>query len=315
MKGMILAAGLGTRLEPLSLIRPKPLFPVLNRPLLAIAIEQLQGMGATHVVINVHHLAAQVEKFVREGTWGEGVTVKVETEILGTGGGIKNCADELRDAPFCIVINGDIYHTFDLVPAMRYHTEMNNLVTLILCDDPRFNQVGIDADGKIVTVRERKVPGSQLPVGVLTFTGIHIISPRLFEVMPHAGSFDIMTCYLDLAARGEAVRGYPMHTGYWQDMGRIEAYQALHRELLHGKGSIIHPEAHLKAGVKMEGFVCVGKGSRIKQGASLKDTVVWDDVVVEQGSHIEGCIVADGARVRGEHRGEALVPAGVKNAA
>ena len=308
MKGMILAAGLGTRLEPLSRIRPKPLFPVLNRPLLAIAIEQLRGMGASHVVINAHHLAAQVEEFVQQGAWGKAVTVKVEAEILGTGGGIKNCADELRDAPFCIVVNGDIYHTFDLLPAVRYHTEMNNLATLILCDDSRFNQVGIDAEGKVVTIRKRKVLGSQPPVAILTFTGIHIISPRLFDLMPHAGAFDIMTCYLGLAASGEQVRGYPMRTGYWQDMGQIESYQALHRELLHGAGSVVHPAAHLEPGVMMEGFVCVGKGSRIEHGTSLKDTVIWDDCVIEQGSRIEGCIVADGARVTGEHREEALIP-------
>jgi mannose-1-phosphate guanylyltransferase len=308
MKGMILAAGLGTRLEPLSRIRPKPLFPVLNRPLLAIAIEQLQGMGATHVVINAHHLVAQIEKFVQKGTWGRGVTVKVEAEILGTGGGIKNCADELRGAPFCIVVNGDIYHTFDLSSAVRYHTEMNNLATLILRDDARFNQVGIDADGRVVTVRKQKVPGSPTLAEVLTFTGIHIISPRLFALMPQAESFDIMACYLDLAARGETIKGYPMRTGYWQDMGRIEAYQALHRELLHGEGSVIHPEAHLEADIKMEGFVCVGKGSLIGHGVTLKDTVIWDNAVVDQGSQLEGCIVADGTHVRGEHRGEVLMP-------
>ena len=308
MKGMILAAGLGTRLEPLSRIRPKPLFPVLNRPLLAIAIEQLRGMGATHVVINAHHLAERIKEFVQQGGWGKAVIVKVETEILGTGGGIKNCADELQDTPFSIIVNGDIYHTFDLSPAVRYHTEMGNLATLILYDDSRFNQVGIDSDGKVVTVRKQKVPGSQPPVGVLTFTGIHIISPRLFDVMPTSGAFDIIACYLALAARGETIRGYSMCTGYWQDMGRIEAYQALHRELLHGKESAIHPEARLAAGVKKEGFVCVGKGSRIEQGALLKDTVIWDNCVIEQGSRIEGCVVADSVRVEGEHRGEVLVP-------
>jgi mannose-1-phosphate guanylyltransferase len=308
MKGMILAAGLGTRLEPLTRIRPKPLFPVLNRPLLALAIEQLQAMGATHVVINAHHLAGQIKEFVRGEGWGKAVTVKVETEILGTGGGIKNCADELQDTPFSLVVNGDIYHTFDLSPAVRYHTEMNNLATLVLYDDSRFNQVGIDSDGKVVTVMKQKVPGSQPPVGVLTFTGIHIISPRLFDVMPTSGAFDIIACYLALAARGEVIRGYPMRAGYWQDMGRIEAYQALHRELLQSKGNVIHPEARIEAGVKMEGFVCVGKGSRIEQGAFLKDTVIWDDCVVEQGSRIEGCIAADGVRIKGVRHGEVIVP-------
>ena len=114
MKAMILAAGLGTRLEPLTKTRPKPLFPVLNKPLLGIIIGQLGSMGATGVIINAHHLAEQVEQVVDKGDWGLQVEVRVEPNILGTGGGIKNCADFLQDAPFFVVVNADVYHTFDL---------------------------------------------------------------------------------------------------------------------------------------------------------------------------------------------------------
>jgi mannose-1-phosphate guanylyltransferase len=89
MRAMILAAGLGTRLEPLTSIRPKPLFPVLNQPLLGITIGQLQGMGVTRIVINAHHLAKQIARFIRGERWGLAVQVRVEPEILGTGGGIK----------------------------------------------------------------------------------------------------------------------------------------------------------------------------------------------------------------------------------
>jgi mannose-1-phosphate guanylyltransferase len=310
MRAMILAAGLGTRLEPLTSIRPKPLFPILNRPLLGITIEQLQGMGATGIVINAHHLADQVELFIRGEQWGLEVQVRVEPEILGTGGGIKNCADLLRDAPFFCVINADIYHTFDLRPAIRYHTATNNLATLVLCDDPRFNQVGIDEEGRIISIRGEEVQKSFSPPGVLTFTGIHLISSRLLDSMPSAGFFDIIRFYIDLASRGEAVRGYQMQGGYWRDIGRIEDYRALHRDLI-GEGSkpIIHPEARIEEGARIEGICCVGKKTHIERGALIKDSIIWDEVVIGKGSVVEECVVGSMTQVKGEHRGEVLIPA------
>jgi mannose-1-phosphate guanylyltransferase len=309
MKAMILAAGLGTRVEPLTKIRPKALFPVLNRPLLGVIIEQLQGMGAAGIIINAHHRAEQVEQFVKGGRWGVEVEVRVEPEILGTGGGIKNCADFLHDAPLFVVANADIYHTFDLRPALNYHREADNLATLILCDHPRFNQVGIDAEGCIVSVRGQTIKKSLAPSQLLTFTGIHIISPRLLGLMPAPGFFGIMECYTELASHGEAIRGYRMQGGYWRDIGRVEDYMDLHRDLLGEKGEpALHPEAHRAEAVRMEGFVCVGRGSRIKAGVSLTDSILWEDVVVEEGSVMEGCVVGDGTRVRGQHHGEALIP-------
>ncbi|MCJ7663925.1 MAG: sugar phosphate nucleotidyltransferase [Desulfobacterales bacterium] len=309
MRAMILAAGLGTRLEPLTNIRPKPLFPVLNRPLLGITIERLQGMGATAIIVNAHHLAKQVEQFIGGERWGVEIEVRVEPEILGTGGGIKNCADFFRDDPLFAVINADIYHTFDLKPAIRYHTESNNLVTLVLCDDPRFNQVGIDEQGRIASIRGREIQKSSSPVRVLTFTGIHLISPRLLDSIPSAGYFDIMGFYIDLASRGEAVRGYHVPRGYWRDIGRVEDYWTLHRDFI-GEGSnpIIHPEARIEKGVRMEGIVCVGKGTHVRGGCFIKDSIIWDEVVIEKGSMVEGCIVGDRTQVKGEHRGKVLIP-------
>ena len=309
MKAMILAAGLGTRLEPLTNIRPKPLFPVLNRPLLGITIEQLRDMGATGIIINAHHLAEQVEHFVGGEQWGVEVKVRVEPEILGTGGGIKNCADFFRDAPHVVVINADIYHAFDLRPALHYHNAANNLATLVLCDHPRFNQVGIDGEGRIVSIRGQSIQKPRAPSQTLTFTGIHIISAELLNSMPSAGFFGIMELYVDLASRGEGIRGYHMQEGYWGDIGRVEAYRALHRDLLGEQGEpVVHPEAHLAEAVRMEGVVCVGRGSHIEEGAFIKDSIIWDEVWIEKGSIVEGCVVGDGTQVKGEHREEALIP-------
>jgi NDP-sugar pyrophosphorylase family protein len=309
MKAMILAAGRGTRLEPLTKIRPKPLFPVLNRPLLGITIEQLRGIGATGIIINAHQLADQVEQFVGTGEWGLQVEVRVEPEILGTGGGIKNCADFLRDAPFFMVVNADVYHTFDLVPVIRYHRETGNLATLVLCDNSRFNQVGIDGEGRIVSVRGESITPSTSATQLLTFTGIHIISPKLLDAMPSVGFFGIMEIYMELASHGEAIRGYQMQRGYWRDIGRVEDYMDLHRDLLGEKGKlVIHPDATLSEDIHIEGFFCAGKGTRIKAGSFIKDSIIWDEVEIKAGSTVEGCIVGDRTKVKGQHRGEVLIP-------
>jgi mannose-1-phosphate guanylyltransferase len=309
MRAMILAAGLGTRLEPLTRIRPKPLFPVLNRHLLGITIEQLQGLGTTRIVINAHHLANQIEQFINGEQWGLEVQVRVEPKILGTGGGIKNCADLLHGAPFFCVVNADIYHTFDLRPAINYHTAENNLATLVLCHDPHFNQVVVDEQGQIISIRGQEVQKSLSPARVLTFTGIHIISSRLLDLMPSAGFFDIIRCYVDLASRGEAVRGYQMQRGYWRDIGRIEDYKALHRDLI-GEGGkpAIHPEARIEEGARIEGICCVGKKTLIESGALIKDSIIWDEAVIGKGSVVEECVIGSKTQVQGEHRGEVLIP-------
>lgn len=309
MKAMILAAGLGTRLEPLTKIRPKPLFPVLNRPLLGITIEQLQRMGAAGIIINAHHLAEQVKQFVGTREWGLQMETRVEPEILGTGGGIKNCADFLHDAPFFIVVNADVYHTFDLSHAIHYHRESNNLATLVLCNHPRFNQVGIDREGRMISIREQSIEKSRSPSKELTFTGIHIISPRLLDSMPSAGFFGIMEFYMELAAQGEKIMGYEVRRGYWRDIGRVEDYMDLHRDLLRERrGKFIHSEARIEKAVRMGGFVCAGKGTRIEAGSFIKDSIIWDEAWIKEGSIVEGCIVGDRTQVQGEHRGEVLTP-------
>jgi mannose-1-phosphate guanylyltransferase len=309
MKAMILAAGLGTRLEPLTKIRPKSLFPVLNQPLLGVLIEQLKAMGAKAIIINAHHLAEQVEQFVGMGGWDVEVEVRVEPKILGTGGGIKNCADFLRDAPFFVVVNADVYHTFDLSPAIHYHREADNLATLILCDHPRFNQVGIDGEGRIVSVRGESITPSTSATQLLTFTGIHIISPKLLDSMPSAGFFGIMEIYMELASHGEAIKGYHMQEGYWRDIGSVEDYMKLHQDLLGEEGEpLVHPEAHLGEVVRLKGFVCVGRGTYIGAGSVIKDSIIWDEVEIKAGSTVEGCIVGDRAQVKGKHRGDVLIP-------
>ena len=149
MKAMILAAGLGTRLQPLTLKTPKPLLPVANRPVIDRSLEYLKHFGVTHVIVNAHHLHEMVISYFGDGSQSDPkVQVRVEPVILGTGGGIKNSEDFFDETPF-LVMNGDILTDIDLASAMEAHQKEGNLVTMILHDHPPFNQVSMDPQGCI----------------------------------------------------------------------------------------------------------------------------------------------------------------------
>ena len=157
MKAMILAAGSGTRLLPLTYLRPKPLFPVCTVPLLGLIINQLRETGSNDIVVNTHHLSHKIDSYVQESTPpGTAITLSFEPELLGTGGAIKKVEEFWDDQPF-IVVNGDIIHTIDLQLAYDYHIKSENIVTLILHHYPRYNQVDVDQEGAIVGIREKRV--------------------------------------------------------------------------------------------------------------------------------------------------------------
>ncbi len=304
MRAMILAAGLGLRVRPLSSTRPKALFPVGHRPILEIIISQLRDAGAEAVIINTHYLAAAIEGFLSGRDWGLKVEISYEPQILNTGGGIKKCASFLRGAPF-LVVNSDVFHTFDLKGAYDHHLRSGNLATLLLYDHPPTNQVEVDEGGRI---RRIGVKGGE---ETFTFTGIHIISPELLKMMPD-GAFSIVEFYQLLIEQEVPIGGY-MAEGYWRDIGSLPEYLALHRDIIERRllpfeTSPLHPEAQIEQGAKIEGAVWIGKGSFVSSEAYVRDSVLWEGVRVEEGSMIERCVIADGVVVQGVHSDEGIVP-------
>jgi NDP-sugar pyrophosphorylase family protein len=148
MKAMILAAGLGTRLLPLTEKRPKPLFPILDRPLIDVLIRRLQSAGCDAIIINTHHIADMIDQFVQARTYDIPVVTRYESTILGTGGAIKNVEDFWNDDPF-LVINGDIFTNIDLEEVYRFHRNHKHPATLVLHDVPQFNHVWVDTTDHI----------------------------------------------------------------------------------------------------------------------------------------------------------------------
>jgi NDP-sugar pyrophosphorylase family protein len=236
MRAMILAAGLGTRLRPLTETLPKPLMPFMFQPMLGYLIGQLREHGIRDIAINLHHHATQLRDWLGDGKrWDVRLHLSEELTILGTAGGIKQVATFLSDSPF-LVINADIITNLDFRTLWAWHCRHQALVSMVLRPDAAARQYGpviVDAQGQVLQISGRP-PLSTVPVGQETiFTGIQIISPQVLEQIP-PGVFSSTTTdiYPALVEQGK-VRGY-VDTGYWIDIGIPARYLQAHWDLLDG---------------------------------------------------------------------------------
>lgn len=312
---VVLAAGLGTRLRPLSLQVPKPLFPIANRPLLGLILAQLAKAGCQRVAINCHHLAKDLKNFLEsQGPWNLEIFLSYEPEILGTGGGLRQMANFLGDAPF-LVINGDVLTDLDLATVFPEHSPPA-LATMILHDYPRFNNVWLDQSQRLVALGD---PPAGRPVAPpLAFTGIQMVSPEIFAFLPPGQFVSIIEAYRQALAAGKTVRGAVRRGFFWQDIGTPQDYLELHRRLLAGElpgiaalyppltDPWVGPGVTLGDGVQLAGGVCLGPGVRVGPEVYLKHTVVWAEAVLEGGIRLEDCVVGRGVQVRASARGRCL---------
>jgi NDP-sugar pyrophosphorylase family protein/aminoglycoside/choline kinase family phosphotransferase len=240
MKAMILAAGLGTRLLPLTEKMPKPLFPVLGRPLIDILIRRLEDMGCTAVIINTHHLAPMIETFLKTQHYNIPVLTRYERTILGTGGGIKNVEDFWNDDPF-LVVNGDIFTDIDLQRVYRFHTSHADPVTLAVHDDPRYNHVWIDAGDRVrgFGIHEPCPPpntGSEEAANgafrKLAYTGIQVLDPAVLSFIPQGAFCSIIDVFCKMIQAGKPIRGFVVRDHQWHDIGTMAGYREALRETL-----------------------------------------------------------------------------------
>lgn len=292
MQAMILAAGFGTRLLPYTTLRPKPLFPLLNQPLLLLTIQRLQQAGFDHIVVNCHYLKEQIIDAL-QGT--PGVEVQVEEQVLGTGGGLGMAAERFRDEPV-LVTNGDIYHTIDFRKLYDAHGASGADVTLAMHDYPRFNNVAVD-DDRIVGF------GGQDAPNLLAFTGLHVLSPALLLPLSGTTQSCIIDYYRQLLAQQKQLRAHRVDHCFWTDMGTKEDYLSLHGGLLTGtiaawpdlqasvKSSFyIDRKTSLPPETSLQEWCCVGR-SEIGAKVRLSRAVVWDGAHIEDGAVIQDAIV------------------------
>jgi NDP-sugar pyrophosphorylase family protein len=232
---MILAAGLGTRLRPLTNGRPKALVELGGRTLLEITLSRLRAFGIHDVIVNVHHFADMVIEYLeRNHDFGMRVEISREEVLLDTGGGLKKAAyffledPDTAEQPF-ILHNVDVISTIDLELMVRFHTENRALATLAVQDRTSSRHLLFDEQlllcGRRFDRGENKVEWAKHSpqARALAFSGIHVISPRLLTMMFENGPFSIINSYLHLVAQGEQILAFRADQYYWRDLGRLDA--------------------------------------------------------------------------------------------
>jgi mannose-1-phosphate guanylyltransferase len=236
MKAMVLAAGLGTRLRPLTDDRPKALVEVAGRTLLEITLTRLRTFGIREVIINVHHFADMILEYLKANdNFGMRLEVSREDVLLDTGGGLKKAGyfflDHSRPEEPYILHNVDVISTIDLQRMVQFHTEHRALATLAVQDRKTSRYLLFDEqlqlcgrrsgpDGKTELVRSLTQSQALTQSLALAFAGIHVISPRLIRMMTEAGVFSIIDAYLRLAGQGEKILAFRADEYYWRDLGR-----------------------------------------------------------------------------------------------
>ena len=304
MKAVILCAGHGNRLKPLTNILPKPLFPILGHPLLNNIISYLKKFGVNEICINTHWLAEKITHHIGDGSkFGVKTHILYEPKILGVGGGIGSMRDFLQDEKLFIIHNSDILTNLDLKPAIDFHRKKHSIVTLILHDYKIFNNITISANCKILDINNTLNIGTDLnPASTkLAFTGVAIMSPEIFNFLSYKKPMSIIDAYIELIkSQPGSLSGYISKTHYWKDIGILENYLGAHHDILveqinalsvgnkHacslpngniyiGKNSTVSPFANLT------GFVSIGKNCVIEEEAQLENCIVWDNVIVHKG--------------------------------
>jgi NDP-sugar pyrophosphorylase family protein len=241
MKAMVFAAGLGTRLRPLTDTRPKALVTLGGRTLLDLALARLHTFGVNEAIVNVHHFADQVVEYLAANkNFGMRIEVSREGVLLDTGGGLKKAAwfflESGNDEPF-LVHNVDVLSTIDLARMVQFHREHNALATLAVADRPTKRPLLFDAGGQL---HGRGTAAKNDPTRgqtALAFAGIHVVSPRIFAKLEEQGAFSIIDAYLRLAKQGEAILGFRADGAYWRDLGRPENLVEAERDLASGRYS------------------------------------------------------------------------------
>ena len=295
MKAMILAAGFGTRLFPLTIDRTKPAIPFLGKPLVGYVAEYISKFGFKDIVVNLHHQPDSVIAALGDGSrFGVHIEyTREEPRILGTAGALDNARNFLEDETF-LIINGKIITDIDIAAALETHRSSGALATMILKPNvkrERFTVVNV-SDGFVTGFGDYAQPLTEAeirdaehePNSPMMFTGIHILEPRVFEYIPRGIYSDIVpTFYSPALAKGERVAAH-ITDSEWFELSTIPRYLDISLRMMNGT------DVHM-------GSRCSVAGS-----GSVRDSVLWDDVRVGEKASLYRTIIADGVQIGpGEH--------------
>jgi NDP-sugar pyrophosphorylase family protein len=304
LKGILLAAGFGTRLAALSDELPKPLLPLCDVPLIRYGIRLLRDAGISEIAVNLHHLGGRIRAEL-----GEDVVYSDEPEILGTGGGVKRMAERLGGDRF-VVVNAKVAVDLDLRAVLDEHARGGSEATMVVRPDPdarRWGAVDVDAGG---TVR------AMLGAGATMFTGVHVLERAFVGRIP-AGVCDIVRTAYAAAVPIGRVRAHVMPEGaFFAENSTPKRYLDANLALLDGAwrppwpATGVDPSAVVDPGAVLERPIRVGAAARVETGARVARSVVGRGARIAPGAHLDEVVVCAGASAAGVLRGAIVTPSG-----
>jgi len=332
MKAMVLAAGVGSRLDPLTTQLPKPLVPVGNVPVMEHIINLLSEHGVTDIIANLHYLPEKLIEYFGDGSsFGTKLTWHHEKELSGDAGGVRACRTFLQDGTF-LVLMGDLLTDTSISDIVKAHKAKKALATVAIkrVDDvSQFGVVLTNEEGFITGFQEKPDPHEAL--SDLASTGIYVLEPEVFDYIPNEGTFGFgKQLFPLLVKQGLPVLGYEI-TDYWSDVGTIKQYRLSNFDALEGKVKLTLPgnmtdfgyvgrNSQIAADAKVVGHLMLGSNSRIESGvkiagnviigdncvvganAELRDTVVWSDSNIEPGVSLTQCVIGHNCVVKNGSR-------------
>ncbi len=306
-QAFVLAAGLGTRLRPLTDQLPKPLVPIGHKPLITFAFDHLiTDAGVEEFIVNTHHLAEAYPMAFPDGQYrGRSLHFRHEPTLLDTGGGIKNIADLLApDSGTLLVYNGDILTDLPIGPAVEHHRRAGNEVTLVVRWQHGPRHLAWDAtSGRILDIRDRLGTGAPQ---AYAFSCVYLVEPAFLDRIPLGEIISVIPIFLDMIRRGEALGGVVIDEGDWRDLGTRGEYLRVHRDLFARRENPVFPRygapdagwlgwrepgAVVAPDARVLGASVVGRGARVAAGAVVEDSILWPDAEIASNARLKNCIV------------------------
>jgi NDP-sugar pyrophosphorylase family protein len=320
MKAMILAAGFGTRLRPLTNKVPKPMVPIMNRPILEHTIHLLRSHGIHDITVNLHHLPEIIQQHFGDGKdFGVQLHWSHEPEILGTAGGIKK-AQQFLDGESFLVINSDVVVDIDLSKVLAFHKAQGSALTLVVRegDSPeQCDPIEVDSDDRIVHMVGTSAMNMPDDTTRVLFTGIQVMEPEIFDRIPENKFYGTTTDVFP----GMLEDGLPMfaywHSDYWKDVGTIQSYLDVHKDLLGGRmtgglpiennhptgGQITQPvligeNCTIADTAKIGPYAVLGDNCTVSDHAAIEHSICWEGVTLGKDSHISQSVLGNGVTVK-----------------
>lgn len=331
-KAMIMADGVGSRLDPLTQATPKPLIPIANKPIMELILNHLGKYGIKDVIANTHYLGEQIQEKFENSYDKIGINFEYlhENKLSGTAGGVKKCQGFFDTGETFVVVSGDALTDINIEELVQKHKATGAIATMALMpipdsELPHFGVVVTDNQSRVVEFQEK--PSVKEAKSNLVNTGIYVFETKVFDYIP-AGEFcDFAKNVFPAIMEDNGLLFGHMVRGSWNDIGTIKQYKESSQDILKDKlnleltevktdfgwaaencnipdtskfngTSLISSETKIEENVQLEGFNTIGENCAIKSGAVITDSIIWDNVVIEENAVLNNCIIANNSIIK-----------------